>query len=88
MPRPRGSADAMLRISLSTHAKQQMQRRSITVEEIRSALTNSHTTYPGTNLKGDTVVVVGTCPGGRDLCVVVAEEDRSFVVTTYWKEDS
>jgi hypothetical protein len=88
MPPPRWTADAMLRISLSSHAKQQMQRRSITVEEIRAALTNSHITYPGTNPKGDTVVVVGTCPNGRELCVVVAKEDTSFVVTTYWKEDS
>ena len=77
----------MLRITLSGHAKQQMQRRSITSQDIRSALANHHTTYPGTNPKGDTVVVVGTCPGGRDLCVVVSNDERTFVVTAYWKED-
>ncbi len=78
----------MLRITLSSHAKLQMKRRSITAEEIREALSNSHTTYPGTNRKGDTVVVVGTSPGGRDLCVVVDQEDRTFIVTAYWKEDA
>jgi len=65
-----------------------MRRRVITAQDIRAALTNQHTTYPGTNPKGDTVVVVGTCSDGRDLCVVVPSEERTFVVTAYWKEET
>jgi hypothetical protein len=41
---------------ISRHTKLQMQRRGVAVEDIRTVLANPHTSYPGTNLKGDTVV--------------------------------
>ena len=77
----------MARLRLSNHAKLQMRRRGVAVEDLRSALANSHTSYPGTNDSGDTVVKVGTTSGGRDLCVVVRLQDHTYVVTAFWKEE-
>jgi hypothetical protein len=79
-------AITMPRITFSAHAKDQMQRRGITREDVRAALSSPHITYPGASTKGDTVVSVGTALGGRELCVVVADDDPTFVVTAYWKE--
>lgn len=56
------------------HARTQMERRRISKQNIEDALDRYHTTYPGTNPGGATVVYVGTVTSNRDrrdLAVVV-----------------
>lgn len=77
----------MLRLVFSEHATRAMHRRQISVADVRAALENRHTTYPGTNPRADTLVVVGTVTNGRDLSVVVRVEQPSYVVTAFWRSD-
>lgn len=67
------------------HAKDEMRVRKITQRDVRTALNNADTTYPGTHPTLPTTVHVGTAGDGRRLCVVTSDRNPRLVVTSYWR---
>lgn len=67
------------------HAKDEMRVRKITPRNVRTALDNADTTYPGTHRTLPTTVHVGTADDGRRLCVVTSDRNPRLVVTSYWR---
>jgi hypothetical protein len=72
------------RIVFSAHALEVMHGRKISRRDVRTALDNHDTSYPGTHRTRATVVKVGTASGERRLCVVVDAKQERVVVTAYW----
>ena len=72
------------RLIFSTHALEEMQEREIKRRDVRTAVNNHDTTYPGTHKTRPTVVKVGTAPDGRRLRVVLDAKKERVVVTAYW----
>jgi hypothetical protein len=64
-------------VRLSHHAQKRMAQRGITLEEIERVLQDPHTTYDDVDGKPCYVGDVD----GRRIKVVVAPDDRNFVVT-------
>lgn len=65
--------------------KDRLKLRGITRGDIRTALDNADTRYPGSG-KGNEVRE-GIAADGRRLCVVVREKKPHVVVSAWWKED-
>lgn len=63
-----------------------LQQRGITRKDIRTALENSDTSYPGSRPKRGNLVKEGIAPNGRRLCVVVKEKRQHVVVSAWWKD--
>lgn len=65
-----------------------MQKRGITRRDVREAIKNADTTYPGSRPKrGNNLVKEGVAPNGRRLCVVVKESRQHIIVSAWWKDD-
>lgn len=71
-------------IFFSKHALDEMKERKITRRDVRTAVKNHDTSYPGTHKTRPTVVKTGTAPDGRRLRVILDAEKERVVVTTYW----
>jgi Domain of unknown function (DUF4258) len=87
--KPRIQAGVMLRRGwpiFTKHALEEMKLRRVTRRDVRAALDNHDTTYPGTHPTRPTVVKIGTARGKR-LAVVVDETNLRRVVTSYWKDE-
>lgn len=69
----------------SNHALEEMGLRGISKEDVRVALENHDTSYPGMGRKR-TIHKIGTAPSGRRLNVILAEKPSNLVVTAYWWE--
>lgn len=65
------------------HARLNMGRRAISEAEVLAVMENHHTTFPGTNPKTATTVLVGVGTDGSDLCVVVGKRKPFLVITAY-----
>jgi Domain of unknown function (DUF4258) len=72
------------RLIFSRHALREMRERKISKREVRMAVNNHDTSYPGTHKTRPTVVKTGTAPSGRRLRVVLDAEKERVVVTAYW----
>lgn len=72
----------------SFHAAEQMQRRSITQEDIETALENCHTTMPGSDRRRENLVKIGPALNGQNLWVIVKRDRPHIVVTAYWGEEA
>jgi hypothetical protein len=82
MPEPRR------RLTFSDHVvRDRLARRGIKKRDIRQALNNVDTSYPGTRKKsGKNLIKEGLTNDGRRLCVVVKEQRPHIVVTAWWKD--
>jgi hypothetical protein len=76
------------RLTYSDHVVlDRLARRSVKKRDIREALDNADTSYPGTRSKsGKNLVKEGLTNDGRRLCVVVKEQRQHIVVTAWWKD--
>ena len=72
------------KLTYSGHAREQMERRGITEDDVEEALESADTSYPGADKKRENLVKVGTCSNGRRLNVIVKKRKQHIVVTTYW----
>jgi hypothetical protein len=68
--------------TFSRHAREQMERRGITLEDVESALRKRMGT-PDPGSRPDTIVLTGIDAGGRLLKIVVDSVDNNHVVTAY-----
>lgn len=66
--------------TFSKHAREQMDKRGITEQDVDLALRRQVRTEPG---QPGTIWVVGRAPGG-ELRVCVRLADRSYVITAAW----
>lgn len=75
------------RIHFSDHVvEDRLRQRGITRADIRTALDNADTSYPGSRPKRGNLVKEGVASDGRRLCVVVKERYEHVVVTAWWKD--
>ena len=63
--------------------RDRLKERSITRKDIRCALENADTSYPG-KWRGN-LVKEGFAPDGRRLVFVVKEKSQHVVVSAWWK---
>ena len=68
----------------TSHAAEQMDRRSITPDDVEAALETCDTTFPGTDKRRENLVKIGTATNGDRLYVVVKRERPFMVVSAYW----
>lgn len=66
---------------LTVHAVRQSQRRGISLDEVREALANVHTTYPSDDDPEERQVHCGDTKAGRRLKVITLVTDSEFVIT-------
>ncbi len=64
-----------------------LKQRGISRKDVRSAMENADTSYPGSRPKRGNRVIEGIAPNGRRLCVVVKEKHPHVIVSAWWKED-
>ena len=72
------------RLIFTKHVLKGMRLRGITRNDVRTAVKNHDTTYPGTHPTRETIVKVGTTSNGRRLAVVLSLPKERVVVTSYW----
>jgi hypothetical protein len=68
----------------SGHAAEQMERRSISAEDVEAALESCDTSFPGSDKRRENLVKVGTAANGERLWVVVKKERPFIIVSAYW----
>jgi hypothetical protein len=73
------------RFKYSDHARDQMDRRAISEEDVEHVHGNADTTFPGSDRKGHNLVKEGFAPDGRRLCVVVKKLRPHIIVSAYWR---
>lgn len=69
----------------SEHAKEQMERRRITEDDVQAAVENADVTHPGTDKRRENLVKVGTAPNGERLAIVVNKRRQHIIVSAYWR---
>jgi hypothetical protein len=73
------------RFKYSDHARDQMDRRQISEDDVEYVHLYADTTFPGTDRKGRNLVKEGFAPDGRRLCVVVKKLRPTIIVSAYWR---